>query len=460
VPVPGGTGVSQIDTLLGILMVEPDLVQCLTKVEGARHALVSVGNIETAQATHIPIGITLHHVGVWLSVQIFLVGGGVMGKHISTGWGVSPIHHSGYGRSVWGNASCSVALETSWKTWVHANGATDGGRKSSLGVPSNVVRRAAAASLHATAPTTSTSCVPATTSTKGSNPAAGIADVECNGIQTINQLMHCGVVCLLIGSQLRQLHIMALTGVGGHRLHALTLVCQCSHLGCNRIGNGLLIVTLDFAEYAKCILLIQLGGCITVMPRSRCHRIQATLECLLNEAMQFDPCLGDWQESVPLLEGPNVQARGQEEADPIVDQLAICVWVITQNCNLNAIFDATEEDFGGIGSSILAAKRNIVEFQGRQSRLAIDLGQLIQNFAGHHTRMQSNDGRIIADLEGIINAGIKHGEACVFDVLHQLEVMLLLGKRSIDCSLLRVRQRRKVVGVGPCIVCGRTGING
>ena len=75
--------------------MEPDLVQCLAKVGGARHARVSVGNIETAQVTHIPIGITLHHVGVWLSVQIFLVGGGATGKHISTGWAVSPIHHSG-----------------------------------------------------------------------------------------------------------------------------------------------------------------------------------------------------------------------------------------------------------------------------------------------------------------------------------------------------------------------------
>jgi hypothetical protein len=204
------------------------------------------------------------------------------------------------------------------------------------------------------------SCVPATNSTKASNPAAGIADVECKGIQTINQLMHCCVVHLLIGSQLRQLHIMALTGVGGRGLHALTLVCQRSHLGCNQIGDGLLIITLGFAEYAKCILLIQLGGCITVMPCSRCRCIPTTLERLLNEATQFDPHLGNWQEPVPLLEGPNVQARGQEEADRVVDQLANCVWVITQNCNLSAIFDVTEEDFEGISSSILAAKCNIV----------------------------------------------------------------------------------------------------
>ncbi len=38
--------------------------------------------------------------------------------------------------------------------------------------------------------------------------------------------------------------------------------------------------------------------------------------------MQFDPRLGNW---VSLLEGPNVQAHGQEEADHIVDQLAIRV---------------------------------------------------------------------------------------------------------------------------------------
>jgi hypothetical protein len=317
---------------------------------GARHARVSVGNIKTAQVTHFPIRITLHHVRVWLSVQIFLVGWGARGKHISTGWAMSPIHHSGCGSTVWGNASCRVALETSWKTWVRANGVTNGGKKSVLGVPSNVVRRAAASSLHATAPTTSTSCIPATTSTKAPNPVAGIADVECNGIQTINRLMHCGVVRLLIGSQQCQLHIMALTGVGGRGLHALTLVCLRSHLGCNRIGNVLLIVTLGFAKYAKRILLIRLGRCITLMPRSRCRCIQTTLECLLNEVMQFDPRLGDWQESVPLLERPNAQAHGQEEADRVVDQLGIHVWIISQNYNLSAIFDAMEEDFGGIGS--------------------------------------------------------------------------------------------------------------
>ncbi len=86
------------------------------------------------------------------------------------------------------------------------------------------------------------------------------------------------MVHLLIGSQLRLLHIMALTGVGGHGLRALTLVCQRSHLGCNRIGDGLLIATLGFAKDSKRILPIWLGGCIAVMPRSRCRRIQTTLE--------------------------------------------------------------------------------------------------------------------------------------------------------------------------------------
>ncbi len=48
VPVPDGTGVSQIDILLSVLTIKPNLVQCLTKMGGARHACVSVGNIQTA----------------------------------------------------------------------------------------------------------------------------------------------------------------------------------------------------------------------------------------------------------------------------------------------------------------------------------------------------------------------------------------------------------------------------
>jgi hypothetical protein len=174
-----------------------------------------------------------------------------------------------------------------------------------LGETTNVGGRAAAASLHATA-TTSTSCISTTASTEEFDPATGITDVECYGIQSIDQLMHCGMVRFLIGGQLRQLHVLALTCVDGRGLCELTLISQSSHLGCNRIGNGFLIITLGFAKDAKRILLIQLGGSIAMMPRVRCPCIQTMLKCFLNEAAQFDLRLSNWQEPVPLLKGPNV----------------------------------------------------------------------------------------------------------------------------------------------------------
>ncbi len=104
--------------------------------------------------------------------------------------------------------------------------------------------------------------------------------------------------------------------------------------------------------------------------------------------------------------------------DCIVNQLAIRVEILTQNCNLGAIFDATEENFGGIGCRILAAECHIVEFHGRRSWLAVDIGQLVQTFVHSHACMPSNDGQIVECLEGIIDAYIECGETSTLDVLH------------------------------------------
>jgi hypothetical protein len=54
----------QVDVLLRILAVEVDVVGGLTQVWGARHARVSVGNIETARIANVPICVSLDGVGV------------------------------------------------------------------------------------------------------------------------------------------------------------------------------------------------------------------------------------------------------------------------------------------------------------------------------------------------------------------------------------------------------------
>ena len=46
--------------------------------------------------------------------------------------------------------------------------------------------------------------------------------------------------------------------------------------------------------------------------------------------------------AIPLFEGPDVQAGCEKEADRIVNNLAIRVWIISNDCNLGAIFDVAE----------------------------------------------------------------------------------------------------------------------
>ncbi len=95
--------------------------------------------------------------------------------------------------------------------------------------------------------------------------------------------------------------------------------------------------------------------------------IEVTLKCFLDKRPQRNPRLLHIGEAVPFLEQPLVQSSGEEEADCIIDQLAICVRVVAHDCNFGAILDAPEENFGGIGGRILAAKSCIVELHCSRS---------------------------------------------------------------------------------------------
>jgi hypothetical protein len=53
--------------------------------------------------------------------------------------------------------------------------------------------------------------------------------------------------------------------------------------------------------------------------------------------------------------------------------------------------------------------------------------------------MPSGDGRIVGHLEGIVDACVEHGETSTLDILHQVEVVLLTCKSSVNGCLFGTR---------------------
>jgi hypothetical protein len=98
---------------------------------------------------------------------------------------------------------------------------------------------------------------------------------------------------------------------------------------------------------------------------------------------------------IPILKGAQVEACRQEEADHVVDELAVRVRIATKKCNFGAILNFPEEYFRGIGSQVGAAKDPIVLFENGRGRVAIQLGQLIKDDQPGHPGMPSLDGWVI-----------------------------------------------------------------
>ncbi len=90
------------------------------------------------------------------------------------------------------------------------------------------------------------------------------------------------------------------------------------------------------------------------MPGRGCHRIQAALECFLDQCAKCNPGLGGWQQAIPFCERPDIQAGSQEKKDRIVDQLLIRLWVVAQKRDLGTIFDTLKKYFRRISCQILA----------------------------------------------------------------------------------------------------------
>jgi hypothetical protein len=98
---------------------------------------------------------------------------------------------------------------------------------------------------------------------------------------------------------------------------------------------------------------------------------------------------------IPILEGAQVEAHCQEEADCVIDELAVRVRIATKKCNFGAILDSPEEYFQGIGSQVRAAEDLIVLFKNGWGGVAIQLRQLVKDDQRGHPDVPFLDGWVI-----------------------------------------------------------------
>jgi hypothetical protein len=178
----------QADVLLGILEIKPDVMCRLLQVGQARHTRVSVSNVKAARVAHIPIGIVLDGIQIWLLLDVGLHSwghaGGTRGHSIPTGRTVSSIHRRG--GTVQRRTAGKSTLKASWGTRGCAYGAINGahdGRKISLkktpamGESTNVSQQAA-----------------------NVVTTAGVTHIERQSIHAVNELVE-GCMCRILDSR-------------------------------------------------------------------------------------------------------------------------------------------------------------------------------------------------------------------------------------------------------------------
>ncbi len=218
---------AQIDELLCILMIESNLVYRLTQVRRTRHAGVAIGHIKSTRVTRIPVCIPLYNVGVRLLLYLGRDSGST---RIPSG--ESSLRTTGETacgictwRTVLWNSKCGTALELPRHTRGGIDGVCHRRGVTSLGEPTAVQgptkRWATSTSLPTAAPITAAA---ASMTPKTGKATTGIADIECDSIQSFNELVHSGMLGLLCRGKLGQLHLLTLTSHGCRRLGQLALV--------------------------------------------------------------------------------------------------------------------------------------------------------------------------------------------------------------------------------------------
>ncbi len=203
VPHAGRAWIPQVDVLLGVLAIKPNLMCHLTQVGWARHTCVPITNVKTARVARIPIGISFDDIGIWgLDIVLCSWGhAGMTGGHsIPTCRTVSSIHCRG--GTVRERTAGITTLKSSWGTMRCAqHGATNvahGGRKTALGKTptvgdsTNVCWQAMTMALHVAA-TTST----AITTVPNVSTTAGIACIERQSVHAVDELVEGPMCCIL-----------------------------------------------------------------------------------------------------------------------------------------------------------------------------------------------------------------------------------------------------------------------
>jgi hypothetical protein len=118
-------------------------------------------------------------------------------------------------------------------------------------------------------------------------------------------------------------------------------------------------------------------------------------EGLLDHGTKRQPSLSLGKETIPILEGVQAEARHQEEADCVIDELEIRVRIATKKCNFSTILNLPEEYFQGIGSRVRAAEDLIVLFKNGWGGVAIQLRQLVKDDQRGHPDVPFLDGWVI-----------------------------------------------------------------
>ena len=179
---------------------------------------MAISDIKSTQVAFIPIGIPFYHFGVWL--MLYLISWPGRGTWVSYGdyaslgdaWGTetstAQIWRS---QTICRYIAWSISLKLSRDCCmlciarVHNS---QGKRTAIISIPPEWWAMAAAmASVLVMSPAISMT-------TKVGNSTSHITDVECNGIQTLNQLMHCRMLGLLCGGELGQLDFLMLPCCG------------------------------------------------------------------------------------------------------------------------------------------------------------------------------------------------------------------------------------------------------
>ena len=238
----------EVDVLLRVLSGEVDVMRRATKVRGAQHACMIVGDIETARITSVPITVTFDRVGI---------------RHLLGPLSRSLVNHRrDEAATLWadglsvrgGRFKLSVRrIELSARRTELASRRADG-----VGVrwdrrcihlrwrairwyPTNrsgarehvLTHRGMEHGSAATTVSTAPGCAITATTAASSIPCIAtpyVTYVESNRIQSVNDLMEGGVRRILHCRKLRNLLFLALRGCGGSIRRKLTLIGQSRNL--------------------------------------------------------------------------------------------------------------------------------------------------------------------------------------------------------------------------------------